>query len=143
MLVFFLDSASSTWNPNTSLKRSFKKVYCPLFIIQLTLLATSAALTFFPISGNDFALLNVGSLRTKFRYALRRLACAGNEPKEPVGRDLTKDCNAGGSDLFGPFEVGVVREKPTFMAALRMRTFRRVRLTSSGLVAVVTVLLLP
>jgi len=42
--------------------------------------------------------------------------------------------------LFGAAEVGVVREKPTFMAALRMRIFKRVRLTSSGLVAVVTVL---
>ncbi len=72
---------------------------------------------------------------------MRSVAWAGREPKEPVGRFLTKFCKAGGSDLLGVADVGVVREKPTFMAAFKMRTFRRVRFTSSWeLVVDVTVL---
>ena len=110
MLTFFLASASSRWKPKTNLNKSFKKVYCPLLIIQLTLFATSVALAFLPTTGNELALLNVGSLNTRFRYAVRSVACAGKEPKDPVGRDLTKFWRAGGSDLFGVAVVGVVRE---------------------------------
>ena len=140
MLTFFLVSASSKWKPKTNLNKSFKKVYCPLRIIQPTLLAISVALAFLPVEGNELALRNVGSLNTRFRYAVRSVACAGNEPKEPVGRDLTKFWRAGGSDLLGAAVVGVVREKPTFIAAFKMRIFRRVRFTSSGAAVVVTVL---
>jgi len=83
----------------------------------------------------------VESLSTRFRYAVKRVICGGSDPKAPFGRDLTKFCKAGGSDLLGAAEVGVVREKPTFMAAFRIRIFRRVRLTSSsGRVLDVTVL---
>ena len=140
MVVFFLLSASSAGNPKTNLKRSFRNVYCPLFIIHPTLFATSTAVVFLPIGGREFALLNVGSFTTKFRYDDRSVACAGNEPNEPVGSDLTKVCRAGGSALLGVALVGVVREKPTFMAALRISIFNLVRLTSSGEVAEVTVL---
>jgi hypothetical protein len=140
MVVFFLLSASSAGNPKTNLKRSFRNVYWPLFIIHPTLFATSTAVAFLPMGGREFALLNVGSLSTRFRYDARSVACAGKEPNEPVGRDFTKPCRAGGSALFGVAEVGVAREKPTFMAALRMSIFSLVRLTSSGDVAEVTVL---
>lgn len=140
MVVFFLLSASSAGKPKTSLKRSFRNVYCPLFIIQPTLFATSTAVAFLPMGGREFALLNVGSLSTRFRYDARSVTCAGNEPNEPVGSDLTKLCRAGGSDLFGVAVVGVEREKPTFMAALRISIFSRVRLTSSGFVVEVIVL---
>lgn len=140
MVVFFLVSASSAEKPKTSLKRSFRNVYCPLFIIHPTLFATSTAVAFLPIGGREFALLNVGSLNTKFRYDARRVACAGNEPNEPVGSDFTKLCKAGGSALFGVAVVGVEREKPTFIAALRISIFSRVRLTSSGDVVEVIVL---
>jgi len=36
------------------------------------------------------ALLKVGSLETRFLYAVRSVACEGREPKEPVGSALTK-----------------------------------------------------
>ena len=140
IVVVFLVSASSVGNPKTSLKRSLRKVYCPLFIIQPTLLAISTAVAFLPTAGRELALLKVGSLSTRFRYEVRRVACAGKEPKEPVGIDLTKFCNAGGSILFGVAEVGVPRGKPTFIAALRISIFNLVRLASSGEVAEVTVL---
>jgi hypothetical protein len=140
MLTFFLFSASSKWNPKTILNKSFKKVYWPLLIIQPTLFATSMAEAFLPILGRVWELLKVGSLRTKLRYELSNDVCEGREPKEPVGRALTKLCRAGGSPLLGPEDEGV-REKPTFIAAFRMRILRRVRLTSSGLALDVIVLL--
>jgi hypothetical protein len=140
IVVPFLLSASSAGNAKTNLKRSFRNVYCPLFIIHPTLFATSTAVAFLPTGGREFALLNVGSLKTKFRYDARSVACPGKGPNAPVGRDFTKLCRAGGSALFSVAEVGVVRENPTFMAALRIRIFNLVRLTSSGDVAEVTVL---
>ncbi len=60
------------------------------------------------------------------------MACDGSGPNAPVGRDFTKLCRAGGSALLGVTVVGVEREKPTFIAALRMSIFNRVRLTSSS-----------
>ena len=53
MLTFFLFSASSKWNPKTILNKSFKKVYCPLLIIQPTLFATSIAEAFLPMPGRE------------------------------------------------------------------------------------------
>ena len=122
----FLPSASSIWNPNTSLNKSFKKVYCPLLIIHLTLLATSTALAFIPSAGRLFPLRNAGSLSTRLRYAVSSVAWLGKLPKLPVARALTKFWSVAGPPLWG------ARENPTFMAALRMRIFRRVRLISSG-----------
>jgi hypothetical protein len=141
MLTFFLFSASCKWNPNTILNKSFKKVYCPLLIIHPTLFATSMAEAFLPMLGSEFALLKVGSLRTKLRYDVSNVACVGREPNEPVGRAFTKVCRAGGSDLFELEEVGAVRENPTFIAAFKMRILRRVRFTSSGFALDVIVLL--
>lgn len=140
MLKLFLLSASSNGKPKTNLNKSFKNVYCPLLIIHPTLLATSTALAFFPMAGSDFALRNVGSPSTSSLYAASKVACEGREPKDPVGRPFTNFCNAGGSDLLGVVVVGVEREKPTFIAAFKMRILSRVRLASSGLVAVVIVL---
>ena len=84
------------------------------------------------------------------------MACAGKEPKDPVGRDLTKDWSAGDSVfetvggevlvLLVDVDGAVLRVNPTFMAALRMRILRRVRFMSSAGEVVVTVdvdLLLP
>jgi len=81
--IFFLFSASSTWNQNTSLKRSFSHKYCPLFIIQPTLLDTSRADAVFPGAGSVTAERNVGSDSTRSLYDARRFVCHGREPNEP------------------------------------------------------------
>lgn len=144
--TFFRPSASSKWNPNTNLNKSFKNTYCPLRIIQPTLFATSLAEALLPCGGKLAADLNVGSDNTRFLYEASNAVCHARLPNEPVGIDFTNVCKAGATMALGPLINGEVREKPAFMAALRMRIFRRVRLWSSDpvvVVAVLDVLLLP
>lgn len=67
------------------------------------------------------------------------MACIGNEPKEPVGKLLTKVCKAAEPPL--PSAAAVSRLNPMFMAALVIRTLMRVMFISSMVaVAVVAVL---
>lgn len=69
---------------------------------------------------------------TNFRYDNRSVARASNETNELVGSDMTKLCGAGGSALPSITPVYVVREKPTFIAALRISISNLVGLGSSG-----------